>query len=275
MTAAAKHLTPVTLELGGKNPVFVAKDADIELAAKRCVWGRMMNAGQQCISPDYVLCEREVLDKLIDRMKFWIKELYGSNPKDNGNLGKIVGDRQMTRIVNDVLKNSNGEFVCGGRYSESDRYIEPSILKIPSLSTSSRAMDEETFGPILIVIPIDSIPEAIRYVNSRPKSLSLYLFSNSRSTQEKIIYNTSAGGVTVNGTLFHCAHPGLPFGGVGASGCGAYHGDLTFHTFSHNKPVLRKCIWNFDFGLLSDPFFVYPPWTEFKEKLVRFLMKFV
>jgi aldehyde dehydrogenase (NAD+) len=271
MQEAAKFLTPVTLELGGKNPVIVCEDADLDLAAKRCVWGRMMNAGQQCISPDYVLCEKAAVDKFLERSKYWVKELYGQNPKENGNFGRIVGQRQMERLIG-LMDTHGGEVICGGKYEKDCCYIEPSVMK---LDFNSSLMKEETFGPILIVVPVDSYKDAIKYINSKPKPLSLYLFTSNTETQEKIIYNTSSGGITVNATLFHVAHPGMPFGGVGDSGCGAYHGRFTFETFSHRKPVLKKCVWKFDGGLLSDPFFVYPPWNENKEKIVKFLMKFV
>jgi len=269
--AAARHLTPVTLELGGKNPVVVARDADIDLAAKRCVWGRMMNAGQQCISPDYILCERAVVDQLLQRITYWVKNLYGDDPKTNGNLGKIVGPRQMDRIC-EILEKHGGKTICGGNFDKESKYIAPTVLLIEN--ESSIAMEEETFGPILIVYPVDSIRQAVHFISSRPKPLSLYVFAESRETQEQVIYNTSSGGVTVNGTLFHVAHPGLPFGGVGASGLGAYHGKHTFDTFSHRKPVLRKAAWRWDRGLLSDPFFVYPPWNDRKIQIIRFLTQF-
>lgn len=269
--AAAEHLTPVTLELGGKNPVVVAKDADVDLAAKRTVWGRMMNAGQQCISPDYVLCEREVINQLVERVEFWVKSMYGDNPKVNGNLGKIVGERQFDRLF-DVLRSHGGQVICGGDHDLQSRYISPTVLLLNDLN--SPAMEEETFGPILIIVPIDSIRDAISYINSRHKPLSLYVFSSSRITQQQLVQNTSSGGVTINGTLFHVAHPGLPFGGVGDSGLGSYHGRSTFDTFSHRKPVLKKAAWRWDFGLLSDPFFIYPPWNEKKIRIMRFLSKF-
>jgi len=267
MEGAAKHLTPVTLELGGKNPVFVDKNCSIDLAAKRTIWGRMMNAGQQCIGPDYVLAHKDIIDQLAERMKYYCKELYGSDPKNNGNLGRIVGDRQMERLIG-ILKNHKGKVICGGNYVQSERYIEPTVLQV---DFNSVAMEEETFGPIMILVAVNSMDEAINYVTSRPKPLSLYLYSNSEEMQERIINNTSAGGVTVNGTLFHAGNPNLPFGGVGASGMGAYHGVETFYTFTHRKPVLKKSVWR-DFGLLSDPFFLYPPWNGTKERLLRLIL---
>jgi len=271
MRGAAEHLTPVTLELGGKNPVFVAADADLELAAKRTVWGRMMNCGQQCISPDYVLCEKQVLPQFTEKCKYWAQKLYGGTAsKDNGDFGRIVGDSQTKRLIG-LLKTHGGQVVCGGTFDQQARWIEPTVLLV---NPSSPAMQEETFGPILLVTSVNSIQDAIDFVNRRPKPLSLYLFSKSHDTQQRIIYNTSAGGVTVNATLFHAAHHELPFGGVGDSGINAYHGKATFEVFCHRKPVLVKRRLP-DLGLLSDPFFIYPPWTSFKEQLIRFLMKFV
>jgi len=267
MKEAAKYLTPLTLELGGKNPVFVDKDCDLDLAAKRTIWGRMMNAGQQCIGPDYVLTDKRVIGQLEEKMKHYVKELYGDNPKDNGNFGRIVGVRQTEKLV-ETLKTHGGKLIYGGNYVEKEKYIEPTIIEV---GFDSPAMKEETFGPIMILVPVDSMEQAITYVNSRPKPLSLYLYSNNKAMVEKIIQNTSSGGVTVNGTLFHAGHPHLPFGGVGDSGMGAYHGEETFWTFTHRKPVLKKSIWR-DFGLLSDPFFAYPPWTSLKEKLLRSLV---
>eukprot|EP00735_Rhodelphis_limneticus_P003103 TRINITY_DN1435_c0_g1::TRINITY_DN1435_c0_g1_i1::g.27190::m.27190 TRINITY_DN1435_c0_g1::TRINITY_DN1435_c0_g1_i1::g.27190 ORF type:complete len:567 (-),score=170.15,sp/P30838/AL3A1_HUMAN/43.08/1e-127,Aldedh/PF00171.17/1.4e-84 TRINITY_DN1435_c0_g1_i1:306-1925(-) len=270
MEGAAKHLTPCILELGGKNPVFVDKDADINLAAKRTVWGAMLNAGQQCIRPDFVLCHKDVMDKFNAAAAKWVKEFYGENPKDGGNIGRVVGDKQMLRLI-DVLANHGGKVICGGGYVKEERYIAPTVLCV---SRDSPAMAEETFGPILLVTPVDSMDEAIQYVNARPKPLSLYIFSSSTDTQNKIVYNTSSGGVTVNATLFHAGHPSLPFGGVGASGMGNYHGQATFDTFAHRKPVLIKPKWH-DLGLLSDPMFLYPPWNSFKVSALKSLMRFV
>lgn len=192
-----------------------------------------------------------------------------SSPKDNGNLGRIVGERQMERLA-EVLKTHGGKVVYGGNYDMKSRYIEPTILHVDFDSPSMR---EETFGPILLVVTVESMQQAIQYVQSRPKPLSMYVFAKDRKTQEEIIYNTSAGGVTVNGTLFHVAHPDLPFGGVGDSGIGRYHGEETFNTFTHEKPVLRKAVDWKDAGLLSDPFFIYPPWSETKIKLMKLLAK--
>lgn len=267
MREASEHLTPVTLELGGKNPVFVADDADLALAAKRTIWGRMMNAGQQCIAPDFVLVHKAVAQPFLNECKKVIKQFYNSDARDK--VGRIVNERHFKRLTTTILANHGGTVVCGGNVDADERYIEPTVLSLPM---DSPAMEDETFGPILMVVTVDSMDDAIRYVNTREKSLSQYIFSSSKIMQERIIQNTSAGGVTVNGTLFHVGHGGLPFGGVGRSGMGAYHGKHTFDTFSHYKPVLRK-LWLPDGGALSDPFFLYPPWNDLKLRIVRFLMR--
>lgn len=269
MAAASKHLTPVTLELGGKNPVFVADDADVALAAKRTIWGRMMNAGQQCIAPDYVLVHKRVADRFLAECTKTIKAFYEGDAKADGKVGRIVNDRHFQRLSTEVLAGHGGTVVCGGGSDAATRYIEPTVLHLP---IDSPAMEEETFGPILMVVTVDNMDDAIRYVAGREKSLSQYIFSSSKAMQQRIVQNTSAGGVTINGTLFHVGHHDLPFGGVGRSGMGAYHGKNTFLAFSHPKPVLRK-MWLPDGGALSDPFFIYPPWSDMKARLVRFLFR--
>lgn len=194
--------------------------------------------------------------------------------KKPGVVGRIVNDRHVARLqqmVDDGIA-SGGKFVAGkGEIDPSERYIEPSVLRLP---LDSPAMADETFGPILILCTVSGMDEAIRYVNSRAKPLSLYVFSESKAVQEKVIQNTSSGGVTVNATLFHAGHPDLPFGGVGDSGSGAYHGQESFNTFTHRRAVLRKTALP-DGGLLSDPFFLYPPWTGAKPKILDALLKLV
>lgn len=268
MQLAANHLTPVTLELGGKNPVLVDKDADLVLAAQRIVWGRMMNAGQQCIAPDTCLVHESVIDELGRLCGEWIRKMYTDDPQNAGTVGRIVGAKQMKRLI-EVLETHGGEVLVGGTYDEEDLYIAPSVVKV---ARDSPCLAEETFGPILILTPVASMQEAIEYVNARPKPLSMYVFSSSHDTQERIVQNTSAGGVTINACLFHVGHSEMPFGGVGNSGMGTYHGKHTFDTFCHRKPVLRKSIWP-DGGALSNPFFLYPPFTDFKIQILRMVGK--
>jgi len=264
LEGAAKHLTPCVLELGGKNPVYVDKDVDIDLAAKRIVWGRMINCGQQCIAPDFVLCHHDSLEKFAKRCAHYCKELYTEQYQDN--MAAIVGDKQMSRIIK-LLETHGGKLIAGGKYNKATRFIEPTVIQCQE---NSSLMGEEIFGPILALVEVPNVKTAIRMINDRPKPLALYIFSTNEQVIQTVINNTSSGGVTVNATLYHVGHPGLPFGGVGNSGMGRYHGKYGFEAFSHEKPVLFKHKW-FDFGLLSDPFFVYPPWNNVKKRLFRSL----
>lgn len=266
--AAAKHLTPCTLELGGKNPVLVDADADLALAAKRVVWGRCMNGGQQCISPDYVLVHKSVVQEFTAACKAAIEQFYEGNPKQSACLGRIVDATRMQAQV-DILERHSGTVVVGGDVDVPQRYVAPTVLH---LDLHDPVMEGETFGPILMVAAVDSMEQACAYVAAKPKPLSMYIFTPRTATQEYILQNTSAGGVTINGTLWHVSHPELPFGGVGASGMGGgYHGKATFDCFTHYKPVLRKTALP-DGGLLSDLWLVYPPWDSTKLSLARLLL---
>lgn len=267
---AAQHLSKCILELGGKNPVVVAADADVEKAAKTVVWARLMNGGQQCVSPDYVLCCEEVEPQFTAACAKYCKQLYPDAGRTPGNMGRIVGDAQMKRLVH-LLKTHGGEVVCGGEYDEAERYIAPTVVKVQH---SSSLMQDEIFGPILPVCVVKDIPEALAYIRTRPKPLSMYVYSSSTRVQDECLANTSAGGVTINGCLFHAGHASLPFGGVGESGQGAYHGKHTIESFQHLKPCLSRTALP-DFGLLSDPFFLYPPWTSLKIGVFRQMLKMV
>eukprot|EP00047_Mylnosiga_fluctuans_P003275 m.228332 g.228332 ORF g.228332 m.228332 type:complete len:592 (-) comp11729_c0_seq1:34-1809(-) len=270
MELAAKHVTPCTMELGGKNPVFVTADADLSLAAKRTIWGRMLNAGQQCIAPDYVLVDEKVADKFCELTKYWVEKMYGKDPKTSGNIGRINAS-QTNRIIG-LLSGHGGKVIVGGGHDKAANHVDPTVILVDS--PSSPLLKEETFGPILTVLPVKSLDAAIDYVNAGEKPLALYIFSSSAADQNRIITSTSSGGVTVNATLFHAGHPDFPFGGVGNSGFGVYHGKHTFDCFSHKKPVLVKATWP-DGGLLTDPFFLYPPWTSTKISVLRVLAKFM
>eukprot|EP00048_Salpingoeca_helianthica_P015272 m.225906 g.225906 ORF g.225906 m.225906 type:complete len:580 (-) comp16824_c0_seq1:71-1810(-) len=267
MAAAAQYVTPCVMELGGKNPVFIDRDVDLDLAAKRIVWGRMTNGGQVCICPDYVLCDEAVIDQFCELTKKWTREFYGSDPKTNGTFGRINAT-QMARMSK-LLANPGGTVVVGGTTDPAANFVEPTVVLA---GPQSPLMQEELFGPILVVNKVKNVDEALAIVNARDKPLAMYIFSNSEAYQRKVVSNTSAGGVTINGTLFHAGHPGLPFGGVGTSGFGAYHGKHTFDCYSHKKPVLAKSVWR-DGGLLSDPFFLYPPWDASKIKILRLIAK--
>jgi aldehyde dehydrogenase (NAD+) len=260
MEAAAQHLTPVTLELGGKSPCIVDRDVDLEVTARRIVWGKFLNAGQTCIAPDYVLVHESRETELLDALKRCLREFYGENPKRSADFGRIVNERHHRRLAV-LLKD--GEIVVGGEADESDRYIAPTILR--NVSPQAAVMNDEIFGPILPVLTIRSIDEAIQFVNARPKPLALYIFTRDLKVEEEVLSRTSSGGACVNATLWHLANSNLPFGGVGPSGMGAYHGRDSFETFSHRKSVVRK-------STRVDPKIAYPPYTKLKTQILKRLM---
>jgi len=257
MQAAAEHLTPVTLELGGKSPAIVDASADLEVAARRIVWGRFLNAGQTCIAPDYVLVAREHETRLLELMGEAVTDFYGEDPQASADFARIVDDRHFARLVGLL---DSGEPVVGGDHDASQRYLAPTILR--GVTPESPAMQEEIFGPILPVLPVDSTDAAIDFVNEREKPLALYVFAGDRAVSDRVLAKTSSGGACVNATLYHVAVAELPFGGVGESGFGSYHGKASFDTFTHTKSVLRR-------GTKPDPSLAYPPYTARKEKLMR------
>lgn len=260
MAAAAKHLTPVTLELGGKSPCIVDASADLDVSARRIVWGKFFNAGQTCVAPDYVLVHDSVHDALVARLKDTVKKFYGDHPKTSPDYARVVNKRHHKRLA--ALLES-GDVVVGGDVDEDDLFIAPTILV--NVAPDAPVMKEEIFGPILPVLSMPSIDDAIRFVNGRDKPLALYVFSRDESVQERVLSRTSSGGATVNHVWLHLGVPGLPFGGVGESGMGAYHGRASFETFTHRKPVLVK-------STRVDPPLFYPPYTETKSRLLRRLL---
>ena len=260
MAAAARHLSSVTLELGGKSPVVVTRDADIEVAARRIAWGKLLNAGQTCIAPDYVLVDRPVADRLVDALVRSMAELEGPDPHRTRT--RIVNDRHLGRLEG-LLADSGGRVVTGGSVDHDERWIEPTVVVDPD--PGSALMQEEIFGPVLPVLAVESVSEAAEFINRRDKPLALYLFTGSKAAERTIVEETTSGGVCINHTMMHFLVPELPFGGVGASGVGAYHGRAGFEELSHRKPVLRRGVWP-DFAL------TYPPFTEAKERLLRRLL---
>jgi aldehyde dehydrogenase (NAD+) len=240
--AAAKHLTPVTLELGGKSPCIVDRDTNIFLTAKRIVWGKFVNAGQTCIAPDYVLVDKSVKDQLVAKIIEYVKKSYGDDAQRSEHYPRIINQQHLKRVAAYI---EDGDILFGGKVDESDNYIEPTLLE--NVSEDAKVMTDEIFGPILPIIEYDNLNEAIAFINKRPKPLALYIFSKDDKKVQKVLSETSAGGVTVNDTLLHIANPHLPFGGVGESGIGAYHGQLSFDVFSHMKSVLRRTF------LVDDP----------------------
>ncbi|MEH2063517.1 MAG: aldehyde dehydrogenase [Nostoc sp.] len=238
MAAAAKHLTPVTLELGGKSPCIVDTDINLEHTVRRVTWGKFINAGQTCIAPDYLLVNKKIKKDLIDRLEKCLKEFYGDNPVNSPDYARIISEKHFDRLVN-FLKD--GKVIIGGKTQVSERYIAPTVIDHVSLEDS--VMQEEIFGPILPIIEYTDIAEAIALINSRPKPLALYLFSQNKNLQKRVLQETSSGGVCINDTVMQVGVSSLPFGGVGDSGIGNYHGKASFDTFSHNKSVLQNSFW--------------------------------
>ncbi|MCC5608340.1 aldehyde dehydrogenase [Nostoc sp. CHAB 5834] len=238
MAAAAKYLTPVTLELGGKSPCIVDSDINIEHTVRRITWGKFINAGQTCIAPDYLLVNKTIKKDLINGLEKCIKEFYGENPANSPDYARIISQKHFERLVN-FLKD--GEAIIGGENQPSERYIAPTV--IDNISLEDSVMQEEIFGPILPIIEYTDIAEAIALINSRPKPLALYLFSQNKNLQKRVLQETSSGGVCINDTVMQVGVSSLPFGGVGDSGIGNYHGKASFDTFSHNKSVLQNSFW--------------------------------
>ncbi len=260
MSAAAKHLTPVTLELGGKSPVIINDDANLAVAAKRIAWGKWANAGQTCIAPDYVLAHRDIYDTFVAKLADTVRDFYGHDPQTSKDYGRVINARHHRRLVGLL---DSGDIVIGGEADEADRYLAPTILK--NVSPDSPVMRDEIFGPILPVLPVDDVNEAVRFINRRPKPLALYVFSEDANVSQDVTARTSSGATVVNHVVMHYVVPELPFGGVGESGMGAYHGRASFDTFSHQKAVLTKPT-----GM--DPPIMYPPYNKLKEAILRRLM---
>lgn len=260
--AAAEHLTPTVLELGGKSPAIVAPDADLDVTAHRLAWGKFLNAGQTCIAPDYVLVDRSRKDELVDKLVATIGEFYGDDPTTSDDLTQIVNDRHVSRI-NTLLDGHGGTVACGGSVNPTTRKMAPTVIVDPDLG--SALMQEEIFGPVLPVIAVDDLIEAIAFVNGRDKPLALYVFAGDRDQAQVVVDGTSSGGVCINHTLFHITPPDLPFGGVGASGQGRYHGKAGFDAFSNNKPILSK-------PTKPEISMMYPPYTKLKSKILAKLV---
>jgi acyl-CoA reductase-like NAD-dependent aldehyde dehydrogenase len=238
MAAAAQQLTPVTLELGGKSPCVVDREINLQETAKRIIWGKLVNAGQTCVAPDYLLVEQSCLEQLLPALQQAIKTLFGENPAHSPNYTRIVNRQQWSRLVGLL---SHGKVITGGDYNEGDRYMAPTLIIDPDLN--SPLTQEEIFGPILPILTYKNLEEAIDFINAKPKPLALYFFSNNRQKQEQILQSTSSGSVCLNDILLHLTVAELPFGGVGESGMGRYHGKASFDIFSNSKSVLRRPFW--------------------------------
>lgn len=257
MEAAAKHLTPVTLELGGKSPCLVDRDLNLTEAAKRITWGKFINAGQICIAPDYLLVDAAIKTDLLAEIKKCLHNFYGDNPANSRDYARIINSTQFDRLTK-LLQD--GEILVGGETIKSDRYIAPTV--IDNVALDAPIMQEEIFGPILPVIEYENLDEALAIINSRPKPLALYIFSRNKDIQQRILQATSSGGVCINDTIMQVGVNELPFGGVGESGIGSYHGMASFDTFSHHKSVLKK-------SFLLELNWRYAPYKEKVEQLKK------
>lgn len=235
--AASENLVPVTLEMGGKSPVIVDETANIKVASERICFGKFTNAGQTCVAPDYILVHESVKDDLITALSKTLREFYGQNIQQSPDYGRIVNLKHYHRLTS-LLNSAQMNIVFGGHSDEDERYIEPTLLD--HVTSDSAIMQEEIFGPILPILTYQSLDEAIAFIHQRPKPLSLYLFSENENATQRVINELSFGGGAINDTLMHLANPKLPFGGVGASGMGRYHGKYSFDTFTHEKSYIFK-----------------------------------
>lgn len=266
MTAAAKHLTPVVLELGGKSPVYVADDADLTITANRLAWAKLVNCGQTCIAPDYVLCSKEMQEKLKNQLKEVINGFYSDEASTSPDYGKIVNERHFERVES-FLTDEGVEIFYGGQRDKSKLFISPTI--ITNAKESQKCMQEEIFGPVLPIMPVDSLHEAINFVQIRPKPLSLYVFTNAKSTIETWRNATTCGMFVANDAMLQGGLPYLPFGGVGESGTGCYHGKFSFDAFSHGKSCMEVPTRMVE-G--ANHRFRYPPYTDSKLSWARWVL---
>ena len=235
MKAASQYLTPITLELGGKSPCIIDKDCKLELAARRIVWGKLLNSGQTCVAPDYLYVHKDIEEEFIKKLKGEIKIQFGNNPLESEDYSKMVNEREFNRVLSYIDKE---KLVFGGNYNRKTFQIEPTILK--NVTWNDPVMEREIFGPIFPILPFENLDEVIRLVNSKNKPLALYYFSEDKNKIEKVLNSTSPGGVTINDTLVHVSSSYLPFGGVGNSGMGEYHGKYSFDLFSNKKGVMNR-----------------------------------
>ncbi len=262
MTAAARHLTPVTLELGGKSPCIVHEDAGLDYGIKRIAWGKFLNAGQTCIAPDYVLIHRKIREEFVERMGHTLHKFYGKEPMESPDYARIINERHYNRLLNLM---QHGRILIGGHSRRKDLYISPTL--IDQVSSGDPVMQEEIFGPILPLIEYDDINEAIAFVNQRPQPLALYCFSENKEIQNRVLRETSSGGGCINDTISHIGSQELPFGGIGESGMGAYHGKTSFDTFTHQRGIMLRS------NFLDIPS-RYPPYRD-RVSLLQLLFRLI
>ncbi|MEG0691152.1 MAG: aldehyde dehydrogenase [Clostridium sp.] len=259
MEAASKFLTPVTLELGGKSPCIVDETANINLAAKRITWGKFLNSGQTCVAPDYLLVHENVKNELLSKIGYYINEFYGDNPLESIDYPKIINKKHFDRLSSLI----SGDIYLGGEANPETLQIEPTIIN--NVSFSDPIMEDEIFGPIIPVIEFSDLSDVIDRVTEREKPLALYLFTNDKIVEDRVMERISFGGGCINDTIVHLANPNMPFGGVGSSGMGGYHGLASFDTFTHKKSILKK-------SNLIDISLRYPPYKD-KLSLIKKVMK--
>jgi aldehyde dehydrogenase (NAD+) len=261
MQAAARNLTPVTLELGGKSPCYVDESVDLAISAKRIVWGKFSNCGQTCIAPDYILVHENVREAFTAALQQTILQFFGEDPQKCADYGRIINRHHHQRLMR--MMAGSGKVLIGGKSDEADRYLAPTLLT--DVPLDSPVMDDEIFGPLLPVLGVKNADDAIAFINARPKPLAAYVFAQDNQVFERIAANTSSGALVHNHVVVHYAVHSLPFGGVGESGMGAYHGRHSFETFSHRKAVMRR-------STFGDVDFAYPPYDSKKEGWLRRLM---
>ncbi|KAM4628395.1 aldehyde dehydrogenase, dimeric NADP-preferring-like [Polymixia lowei] len=259
MEAASRHLTPVTLELGGKSPCYIDKNCDLRVACRRITWGKFANCGQTCIAPDYILCEPSIQNRVVEGIRQTLLEFYGVDPKCSPDYSRIINQRHFNRVMS-LMEGYTA--VLGGQSDASQRYIAPTVLK--DVSPHSRLMQEEIFGPLLPIVTVSDMDDAIRFISEREKPLALYIFCSDKKAIKRMLDETTSGGVTVNDVMIHYTLTSLPFGGVGQSGMGRYHGKHTFDQLSHQRACLVRSL-----GMESVNLARYPPQDRQRARRVR------
>mgnify|MGYP001581930757 CR=1 FL=1 len=262
MNAAAQNLVPVTLELGGKSPVIVDKTANLDIAAKRILWGKLVNAGQTCIAPDYIFVQKSIKNSFIEKLKKIVVSFYGEDASKSSDYGRIVNSRQFERLAT-IIKKDNDKIIYGGQLNAGTLYIEPTIIS--DVNWQDAVMQDEIFGPIMPILEYQDLEEVIEIINDKPKPLSLYVFTEDKNVENTVLSRISFGGGCVNDTISHVASSNMPFGGVGNSGMGSYHGKDSFETFSHRKSILKK-------STFIDVKLIFPPYGN-RANLIRKILK--
>lgn len=261
MAKAAKHLTPVTLELGGKSPCIVEKSAKLDLAAKRIVFGKLLNCGQTCVAPDYILVERCVKEKFIGYLKKWIVKMYGEDARENGEYVKMINQKHFDRVCGLIDPQ---KVIFGGKWDGETMQIQPTIMD--NVTPEDAVMQEEIFGPVFPILTVDSMAEAEHFIKEREKPLALYLFTQNKAVAERFLKYVPFGGGCINDTIIHLATSRMGFGGVGQSGMGSYHGKKSFDTFSHEKSIIKKHTW-------MDLPVRYAPYHKWQDALLRVFLR--